>query len=274
MRAARVHECVCQRDPYPGCPEGHPPAAGGILDSLDAATISHRRHAMQGNPIATRPIRRKLTRLAWLLAGAALPGLAQTPSAPPRNTVAATGGGINVAQLTPAVEALVNANYPHLDVLDKDLHTHPELAFQKTHTAARLAAEMRKLGFDVTEQVGRTGGVAAYRNGPGPTVLVRTEAMLKATFGGNHVMRVAPITASEDVSAFVDTGIPSMFFFTGVNEPQQSLASLKPGAKPLPTNHSPLIAPVPEPSIKTGVEAMSLTVMHALQWNKAAGQSS
>ncbi len=229
---------------------------------------------MQGNPIVTRPIRRKLTGLAWLLAGAALPGLAQTPSAPPRNTVAATGGGINVAQLTPAVEALVNANYPHLDVLDKDLHTHPELAFQKTRTAARLAAEMRKLGFDVTEQVGRTGGVVAYRNGPGPTVLVRTEAMLKATFGGNHVMRVAPITASEDVSAFVDTGIPSMFFFISMNEPQQFLASIKPGARPLPTNHSPLLAPVPEPSIKTGVEAMSLTVMHALRWNKAAGQSS
>ncbi|WP_412769820.1 hypothetical protein [Ralstonia pseudosolanacearum] len=37
---------------------------------------------MQGNPIATRPIRRKLTSLAWLLAGAALPALAQTPSAP------------------------------------------------------------------------------------------------------------------------------------------------------------------------------------------------
>lgn len=102
-----------------------------------------------------------------------------------------------------------------------------------------------------------------------PAVVARTEAMLKTAFGGNHVMRVAPITASEDVSAFVDTGIPSMFFFIGVNEPQQFLASLKPGARLLPTNHSPL-----EPSIKTGVEAISLTVMHALQWNKAAGQSS
>ncbi|CBJ37074.1 exported protein of unknown function [Ralstonia solanacearum CMR15] len=58
---------------------------------------------MQGDSIATRPIRRKLTGLAWLLAGAALPALAQTPSAPHGNAVAATDGGIDVAQLKPAV---------------------------------------------------------------------------------------------------------------------------------------------------------------------------
>ena len=42
-------------------------------------------------------------------------------------------------------------------------------------TAAKLAAEMRALGFEVTEKVGGTGLVAIYRNGPGPTVMVRTE---------------------------------------------------------------------------------------------------
>jgi metal-dependent amidase/aminoacylase/carboxypeptidase family protein len=34
---------------------------------------------------------------------------------------------------------------------------------------------MRKLGFEVTEKVGKTGIVAVLRNGAGPTVLVRTE---------------------------------------------------------------------------------------------------
>jgi hippurate hydrolase len=42
-------------------------------------------------------------------------------------------------------------------------------------TAAKLAAEMRKIGFEVTEKVGKTGVVAIYKNGPGPLVLVRTE---------------------------------------------------------------------------------------------------
>ena len=34
---------------------------------------------------------------------------------------------------------------------------------------------MRALGFEVTEQVGKTGLVAIYRNGDGPTIMVRTE---------------------------------------------------------------------------------------------------
>jgi amidohydrolase len=65
--------------------------------------------------------------------------------------------------------------YPDLFRLYTDIHTHPELSFQETRTAALLAAEMRKLGFTVTEGVGGTGIVAVVRNGPGPTVLVRTE---------------------------------------------------------------------------------------------------
>ena len=73
------------------------------------------------------------------------------------------------------IEAVLDKDYPHLDSLYKDIHAHPELAFQETRTAALLAGEMRHLGFEVTEHVGGTGIVALYRNGPGPTVLVRTE---------------------------------------------------------------------------------------------------
>jgi hippurate hydrolase len=75
---------------------------------------------------------------------------------------------------------------------------------------------------------------------------------------------VPPITASEDFSEFVNAGVPSMFFFVGVLSPQEVEASRKPGGKPLAFNHSPFFAPVPEPSIKTGVEAMSVAVMTTL----------
>jgi amidohydrolase len=82
---------------------------------------------------------------------------------------------IDVAHLKAAIEASVDADYPKLDVLYKDIHAHPELAFEEVKTAARLAAEMRALGFEVTEKVGKTGLVAIYRNGDGPTIMVRTE---------------------------------------------------------------------------------------------------
>ncbi len=79
------------------------------------------------------------------------------------------------AQAQPDVAGQINAIYPQLDAIYKDLHAHPEIAFEEVRTAARLAAEMRKIGFEVTEKVGKTGIVAIYKNGPGPTVLVRTE---------------------------------------------------------------------------------------------------
>jgi amidohydrolase len=74
-----------------------------------------------------------------------------------------------------AIERSLDAQYSRIDALYKDIHAHPELGFQETRTAAKLAAELRALGFDVTEGVGRTGIVGLYRNGPGPTVMVRTE---------------------------------------------------------------------------------------------------
>jgi hippurate hydrolase len=59
--------------------------------------------------------------------------------------------------------------------LYRELHAAPELAMQESRTAARLAPELKKLGFEVTEGVGKTGVVAVLRNGPGRTVLVRAD---------------------------------------------------------------------------------------------------
>ncbi len=82
---------------------------------------------------------------------------------------------LDVINLKKAIETSIAGDYPKLDALYKELHAHPELAFQEVKTAARLAAEMRALGFDVTENVGKTGLVAIYKNGDGPTIMVRTE---------------------------------------------------------------------------------------------------
>ncbi|HEV7383669.1 MAG TPA: M20/M25/M40 family metallo-hydrolase, partial [Phenylobacterium sp.] len=73
------------------------------------------------------------------------------------------------------VDAGLDSGYAHLDALYKDIHQHPELGMQETQTAAKLAKEMRALGFEVTEHFGGTGIVAIYKNGPGPMVMVRTE---------------------------------------------------------------------------------------------------
>ena len=72
-------------------------------------------------------------------------------------------------------EQEINQIYADVDALYIDLHRNPELAFQEVQTAAKLAARVKALGFDVTTGVGKTGIVAVLKNGAGPTVMLRTE---------------------------------------------------------------------------------------------------
>ncbi len=69
----------------------------------------------------------------------------------------------------------VDAVYPAAHELYLDLHQNPELSSHETQTAAKLAARLRNLGYEVTEGVGGTGVVAILKNGAGPTVMLRTE---------------------------------------------------------------------------------------------------
>ncbi len=69
----------------------------------------------------------------------------------------------------------LDAIYPSLDALYIDLHKNPELSLQEEKTAAKMAARLRDLGYDVTERVGGYGVVGVLRNGQGPTVMLRTD---------------------------------------------------------------------------------------------------
>jgi hippurate hydrolase len=78
-------------------------------------------------------------------------------------------------QSAEAATAEADAVYAKAYALYVDLHQHPELSGAETATAAKLAAQLRALGYSVTEHVGGTGVVAVLRNGPGKTVMLRTE---------------------------------------------------------------------------------------------------
>jgi len=65
----------------------------------------------------------------------------------------------------------------------KHFHANPELSTQEKDTSELVASTLRKLGYDVTDHFGQYeeanlvsyGVVAVLKNGPGPTVYVRTE---------------------------------------------------------------------------------------------------
>src|SRR5436305_14606471 len=89
------------------------------------------------------------------------------------------GAAAAMTALSPATAATlsdaIRGDMPQLMTLYRDLHAHTELSMQEVRTPALLAPEMRKLGFAVTEHVGKTGLVAVMQNGPGPGLLIRAD---------------------------------------------------------------------------------------------------
>jgi len=69
----------------------------------------------------------------------------------------------------------VDAVFARQEALYLDLHRNPELSLHEVQTAAKLAAFVQGLGYDVTTGVGGTGVVAVLRNGTGRTVMLRTD---------------------------------------------------------------------------------------------------
>ncbi len=56
-----------------------------------------------------------------------------------------------------------------------DIHQNPEISLMEKQTSERLASELKKIGFSVTENFGGYGVVGILENGEGPTILYRTD---------------------------------------------------------------------------------------------------
>ncbi|WP_285713477.1 amidohydrolase [Erythrobacter oryzae] len=75
-----------------------------------------------------------------------------------------------------ATKEAIEAEYDsYLAPLFLDFHQNPELGFLENRTAAKMAAELKAAGLEVTTGVGGTGVVGILRNGKGPLILVRAD---------------------------------------------------------------------------------------------------
>jgi amidohydrolase len=65
---------------------------------------------------------------------------------------------------------------PRLIELRRDIHSHPELAFEEVRTAGIVAAELTRMGISHRTGVGRTGVVGIIEGArPGPTLALRAD---------------------------------------------------------------------------------------------------
>jgi amidohydrolase len=98
-----------------------------------------------------------------------------------------------------------------------------------------------------------------------PAFAERLRGVAAAALGQEHVVTVTPVMGSEDVGLFsLDGTIPAVMFRLGASDPAKLAESLKTGVA-LPGPHSPLFAPVYEPTIRTGVTAMTAMALDVLR---------
>jgi amidohydrolase len=77
---------------------------------------------------------------------------------------------------TASSRTFTGADLEELTVVRRDLHAHPELAFQEVRTAGIVAERLRSFGLEPRTGVGQTGVLATIRGGkPGKTVLLRAD---------------------------------------------------------------------------------------------------
>jgi amidohydrolase len=99
-----------------------------------------------------------------------------------------------------------------------------------------------------------------------PALTERLAATFVKALGQDNVVPTAQIMASEDFARYSLEGhqIPTMIFWLGAVDPPKVKQSKETGT-PLPSLHSALFAPLPEPTIRTGIKAMTSAVLELLK---------
>jgi hippurate hydrolase len=95
-----------------------------------------------------------------------------------------------------------------------------------------------------------------------PALATEVRHTLEAALGAKNVLTREPIMGAEDFAEFGMTRekIPLLMFWLGT-QPPAAVAEANEKGVTLPSLHSPFFKPIPEPSIATGVKAMTSAVM-------------
>jgi hippurate hydrolase len=106
-------------------------------------------------------------------------------------------------------------------------------------------------------------GPATYND---PALTARVKGALVDALGASNVFDEDPVMASEDFGLFGLDGhrIPTVMFFLGAMDPLK-LAAAQAAGKSLPGPHTSLFEPVPEPTLRTGITAMTSVAIALLR---------
>jgi amidohydrolase len=98
-----------------------------------------------------------------------------------------------------------------------------------------------------------------------PELVEIAATVFRRTFGPERVIERPPSMGGEDFGRYArELEVPGIMFRLGTVDSAALRASRKPGGPPLPSLHSSRYAPVPEPTLRTGITALSQLVLELL----------
>jgi amidohydrolase len=170
-------------------------------------------------------------------------------------TVGTIHGGLKRNIIPDEVKLEINIRTYKAEVRD-----HIVQAVARITRAAALGAGMPEDRLPVVTLLEESAN-ALYND---PALTERLRPALRRALGADNVRDFPPIMASEDFGEFgLDHKIPVMMFWVGANS-EATLAAAKQSGTPVPSPHSPLFAPVAEPTLRTGILAMSAAALDVL----------
>jgi hippurate hydrolase len=164
-----------------------------------------------------------------------------------------------------------NAGYKH-NIIPDEAHLQITVRSYKDDVRQKLLEGIKRIARAQAESAGLPKEllpVVTFESDPtvatfnDPALSARVAGALRARFGADRVYENKPIMGGEDFAFFGRTPeqIPSFMFWIGGGDPKAvAAAKTGKGAAP-PSNHSPFFAPVPEPTLRTGVAALTLAAL-------------
>jgi amidohydrolase len=144
----------------------------------------------------------------------------------------------------------------------EEVRQHILASIQRIARGTALAAGVPEDRLPIVNIIENESGPSLYND---PQLSDRVAGAIGRTLGADNVIKVSPLMASEDFGRLsLDHQIPAMMFWLGAIDPVKVEASRKSG-KPLPSLHSSLFEPLPEPTLRTGVKAMTAAVLELMK---------
>jgi amidohydrolase len=178
--------------------------------------------------------------------------------------------GIVAREVSPAEAAVVTVGRLQAGTKDNIIPDTAELGInirtysRPTRDLVRAAVERVITGEAAASGAPRPPEITWINSAPllisDPAATEATMAAFRAQFGGDRLMPMPLVTASEDVGNFGEAaGVPTVFWFWGGLDTQTVLTAMAEGRlDSLPGNHSPYFAPVVEPTLTTGIQALTV----------------